>query len=332
MRNSRRGYGGSSIGSKDPWLTQEAEHTGGSSTMRFPLPDYASSDEKFPGTVEFLAIKTYVDKNTVGKAKQLINTQATGLTDEQTLNFVGNLADAVEGGKISPPKHKIAGRAVLYMPPGFEIQDGVQYDNYDFNLVREGARQLTQAVTNGGFRGGAQAVQNGIGSVLDAITRGGSQDGAEEVFRKAAAIGANYLPGLGEAVRAGAQMRSNPNTQSVFQGVAMRTFSFNFKMQPTSEPEAEQIRRIVKFFRYHMYPEQVDRIFYKFPTKFLVTLRYKNKILEPAILPCFLTGATTNYNGETGTFFKDGNPTQTDLTLSFQEERTINRGDIAQGY
>lgn len=333
MRNSRRGYGGTSIGEKDPWLTREGENTGSASTMRFPLPDYASSDERFPGTVEFLAIQTYVDRATAGTAKSLLtqNEQLAGATDQEVLNFAGNVANAIEGGK-SRQRTKIAGRAVLYMPPGFEIQDGVQYDNYEFNLARRGAKALTQAAVDGGLRGLGSSVMNNVGSLADKIMSTGSQQGAQEALRKGAAFGANFLPGAADAIRAGAQMRSNPNEQAIFQGVAMRSFGFNFKMQPTSELEAEQIRRIVKFFRYHMYPERVDTAFYKFPTKFVVTLRYKNKILEPAILPCFLTSAVVNYNGETGTFFKDGNPTQTDLSLSFQEERSLHRGDIEQGY
>lgn len=317
----------------DAWIHREGESTENAATHRFPLPDYTQSDERFPGSVEFLAIKQSISKKDTANAQQhLLNVNnADNLAQEQLIGVANEAANFARGGSIQR-QSTIAGRAKLYMPPGFEIQDGVQYENVDFGVINSGIKRLAEGAIAGGGGGLlSEAIAMGK-SGAEAAVNAGSGAPINNYIRQVAAAAANVLPGAGDAIRSAAQMRSNPNSQSMFEGVAMRSFGFTFNMMPSSEKEAEQIRRIVKFFRFHMYPERVNTYFYKFPTIFNITMRYKNKILEPKILPSFLTSATVNYNGETGTFFKDGNPTQTTLTLSFQEERTLHRGDINRGY
>ena len=47
----------------------------------------------------------------------------------------------------------------------------------------------------------------------------------------------------------------NPNTRSLFKNVAIREFAFQFKFIAKSKKEADEVRKIIKFFRTELYPE-----------------------------------------------------------------------------
>ena len=48
----------------------------------------------------------------------------------------------------------------------------------------------------------------------------------------------------------------------------------------------------------------------------------------PQILDCHLTGLSVTYNSTANSFHKDGAPVETDVSLTFQETKTIVRQDL----
>jgi hypothetical protein len=291
--------------------------------LRYPLEDHTQSQEKFPGYIRFDAIRQYTKQSPGGSGANLSTTE--GLLDAAE----ANLQSVTQGNSMKIRE----GSVTLYMPPGFEIQDGVEYDNVNLGLLGQMAKN---GITRGNEVGVKQAIQEGAKNALKQagsfLEGAASASGGELIRNILTTTGANMTPlrGVSEGIRSGAQVRANPNTQSVFQGVAMRSFGFNFSMMPTSAKEAQTIEEIVKFFRTAMYPMKAQEYFYKFPVKFEVKMFYNGRLLKPRLLPCFLTSATTSFNGETGTFHKDGSYTQTNLALSFQEERTLSALDIGK--
>ena len=73
---------------------------------------------------------------------------------------------------------------------------------------------------------------------------------------------------------------------------------------------------------------------FAFPNVFEITFKYKNGINEriPKIHFCYLRNVSTTINPTGGTFRRDGQPNEIDLTLSFVEYRTLNKKDIKAGY
>ena len=47
---------------------------------------------------------------------------------------------------------------------------------------------------------------------------------------------------------------------------------------------------------------------------------------------CYLRNVSTTINPTGGTFRRDGQPNEIDLTLSFVEYRTLNKKDIKDGF
>lgn len=294
---------------------------------QFPSRMGTAGEEKFDGYIEFIALQTSIDvKKNSAVTDKLINEENNALEAATK-----DVLEQVEGGNVTKRTRPV-GRCYLYMPPGFQIEDGVEYETISMNVARQSMAAVAGATAFGGLRGGAQEMMNqgraGINAVKDIFTNP-KYSGAI-----AAAHLANFSPGAGDAIRAGVGHRTNPNTQALFNGVGLRTFNFNFNMMPFDEGEARAIEDIVKFFRYHMYPLKTGpgKTVYKFPTKFIVNMVYKGKTLEPRLLPSYLTTANTTYNEETGSFHTDGSYTQTNLALTFQEERTLDKQDVLDGH
>lgn len=316
-----------SSGSQRSYELDAVNAKGSKGTLRYPLESYTESQEKFPGYIRFDAIRQYTSKN-ARPAGASLTANIEGVAGDVAQAAEANLREVTRGSQVKVRE----GSAVLYMPPGFEIQDGVEYDN--INLKASGLT-VQKAMARGNEVGVGKALTDAAGSALKNITNATEMaktaSGGDLIRSILTDTVANFMPeNLSNAVRSGAQVRSNPNTQSIFQGVGLRTFGFNFQMLPTSAKEAEQIAAIVKFFRTAMYPMKQADAYYKFPVKFEITMFYKGQVLKPRILPSFLTSATTSFNGETGTFHNDGSYTQTNLGLSFQEERTLSAQDVGQ--
>lgn len=300
---------------------------GGKGTLRYPLESYTESQEKFPGYIRFDAIRQYTSKKPA-PANASLTANIEGAAGEVAQAAEANIREVARGNQVKVRE----GSVVLYMPPGFEIQDGVEYDNV--NLKVSGLA-MQKAMARGNEVGVGKALTDAASSAVKNVTNATEMaktaSGGDLIRSILTDTAANFLPeNLSNAVRSGSQVRSNPNTQSIFQGVGLRTFGFNFQMMPTSAKEAEQIAEIVKFFRTAMYPMKQSDAYYKFPVKFEITMFYKGQILKPRILPSFLTSATTSFNTETGTFHNDGSYTQTNLGLSFQEERTLAARDVGE--
>ena len=244
---------------------------------------------------------------------------------------------------------KEEGSCILYLPPNINISDGVNYQNVDLNVAGTALQQsLRQGGTIGrglyeAFLTGTKAIRN---SIYDAFTQNATELGSS-ASKIAVANIIRYLPDkvnwASGSLSSVAQVTHNPNTQVFFESVNVRTFSFSFKMQPSSQLEAEEIRKIIKFFRRELYPENIGfeesvGFAYKYPNKFRIKMYYGDpnqggiKQVATKLTDCYLTSFETTYNPNTAVFYKDGNPQEVEISLSLTEQRTLNKSDIDRGY
>ena len=221
----------------------------------------------------------------------------------------------------------------LYLPPAIQIQDGVQFDNFGFGVRGEAARQSLTDGT-GSVLGKATESLLGtgtIGNLLENIRDPGiARVVAGEVGRRALGQKA------GNVVSSALQSTVNPNIRAVFKSVRPREHSFSFKFLPRSQKEAQEIGKIVKWFRSELYPEPIKLnslpVGYKFPNKFAIKMKYGNKDVATQLLPCYLQTMSTNYNSNTMSFYRDGEFTEIDLTLNMLEFRTLDKDDVEYGF
>lgn len=226
--------------------------------------------------------------------------------------------------------------ADLYMPLSFAVNDGMDYAQSSLGLTGAAASSaLNQAGSIGGAIGaGLSEMGQSIGDLFNSISTG-------EVSRLAALRGSQLIPneGIRNAVGITARATMNPNVRTNFNGVNLREFSFAFKFIPTSAQESQAVKRIIKFFRYHSYPEEIGAIGsfsvgYDYPDMFKIRLlskgndeRFKN--VGTPIKLCYLKSVSHTYNPTSPVLHADGAPNEIDLNLNFVEYKALSRKDVA---
>lgn len=129
----------------------------------------------------------------------------------------------------------------------------------------------------------------------------------------------------------------NPQSQVLFQGIDFRTFEMSFTFSPKSAREAQQVQKIIKLFRTYAAPTIVTGaagFFYTPPGVFNLSFRKDGKI-NPNInklTDCVLLSVNVNYAPNGWSSYKDGQPVQTTMDLSFKETVLVDRTKIEQGY
>lgn len=137
----------------------------------------------------------------------------------------------------------------------------------------------------------------------------------------------------------------NPNLELLFQGPQLRPFTFTFKMSARNQPEADEIKKIIKYFKYHMAVRKETGLFLRAPHVF--TIQYLNQYLKgktenhPGInlispsdteKACALTNCSVDYT-PLGSYmtYEDGTMVAYTLNLQFQELTPIYDSDYAEG-
>lgn len=273
--------------------------------LTFPI----DQDEKYEGRISFQAINASTGGQRAADAGLDFNNPGVQ-------GVVGTNTVQTPGGSVN-----------LYLPQGVTISDAVGYENTDLGLLGSGIAFAAKDIYERGSTKGLQTLTDVAGSLSDKVMT--NLFGPE-----AKAIGAALAEGfIGSAVAAGTGVTANPHRRSIFKDVALRQFAFNFIMIPQSPEEASVSEEIVKFFRTNLYPEKLaGGAAYKFPTKFIIQFTYKGEQVANKLLPCYLTSAQTQYNPRSTSFHRDGRFNEIGLSLSFQEETTLSREDIEDGY
>jgi len=178
----------------------------------------------------------------------------------------------------------------LYLPGAINFSDGLSYNEKDLDFS---GRVLEKAILAGAAgpvgdvgKRTAAALDFASSSFVDAIKTGKDFISGEKIN---ASLVTKVLQRFnlentqaGTAVRSGLRYTANPHTRSVFDQVKIRSFGFDFDMVPTNRQEAEQIEKIVKFFRLIAYPEYetsnnelTRNLVYKFPSMLKVDMFYQ---------------------------------------------------------
>lgn len=259
-------------------------------------------------------------------------------TDEQgsLIDFAVDLGNLV-GSSFTSGSVARGDTVQLYLPAAMAVQDGVEFDNFSFGVGGEAARQGLASGQNSVIGAGLAAATGagGIGQILSNLN-------SPDIARAAAAGATKKFGGAtaGAVTSSVTQTSINPNIRAVFKTVKPREHAFSFKFLPRSQREAQEIGNIIKWFRTEIYPEPIKinangrtlPVGYKFPNKVGVRMKYNNKDIGAQLLPCYIRDMTTNYNATTMSFYRDGEFSEIDLTLSLMEYRTLDKDDIEYGF
>jgi len=230
------------------------------------------------------------------------------------------------------PLESLDRQVSLYLPIGLQYRDNVAYDNMDLGGMGAAAEQ--------GLISGRGAITSMIDGGMKTVAAGLKGAANKDVAKLGAVKLVSALPDeVTGAFKSAAGVTSNPNTRVLFKQVNLREFSFVFKFIPTSKKEADEVKEIVKLFRTELYPENIFlplpgesaiSIGYRFPNKFQIDIEYKGNPIATKIKPCYLRDVGVTYNNTAMSMHSDGNFQETEMTLAFQESRTLNRRDVEE--
>lgn len=210
-------------------------------------------------------------------------------------------------------------------PANIAINDSATYNTVNLGTL---GGAISSALENkeGGLKGMVASLKDQMGAATDNFKTG---EIANAVAQKL------LLP---ENLKAGMNLQSrtllNPNTNTTFTGNAIRSFTFAFKMVASSSEEAEVVRKIHSKFRTFTYANSrsdSQNLILEFPPtwtiRFLDAKGNEIKYL-PKIFSCYLVSIESSFNSTTNMFHEDGAPLEVDISVSYQETRTLTRQDI----
>ena len=223
-------------------------------------------------------------------------------------------------GEVVPERNE-SEQIELYLPSSLQIGDKVEYENVGLGAL---------------FGSAVDAINSETVSYDQLLGNTNFGDVAKLGVQKAVAL---FSDKGAAAARLATKTAPNPNTRAIFKQVNLRTFQFTFKFIPNNADEAETISRIIKEFRTNMYPESVDNLAYKFPTRYIIEAMYDGMtLMNYNILtePCYLESVMTNYNPTSQTFMKKQGSFQPyfseiDMSLTFIEGKTLDKESVRTG-
>ena len=249
----------------------------------------------------------------------------------------------LEGKVFQRNQKRINGSVTLPIVTGIGDKNEVDWQGATLNplqaLGASGAlslfRQASTADSIGdAFARGGTAISEGVAK-LKTGTVGRDMQQAINIYLAQKAVGAQGL--LSRA--SGAIL--NPNLEMLFSGPSLRNFDFTFKLSPRDGNEAEQVRKIIRFFKQGMSVKtSSSNVFLKAPNIFKIQYQTFNtngdEILHPSlniIKECALKSCDVQYTPD-GTYMTYDDPFRTmtsyQLSLSFGELDPIYDSDYTE--
>jgi len=279
--------------------------------------DLSALSNKYGGTAANAVAGTAIPAGVAGLAAQ------AGIKTFATISGTAIGADLAlkqVGSTFSGQKKRLKTAIALHAPNTMQTTYSVNYEEEDLDIYAMGL-----AAAGGGSAMQKAATQKGMSNVI--------QDALRNPNVMAGAVAAGLkIPGTGGISRL-TGLAPNPRKEQLFKNVQFRTFTFDYQFYPRDASEAANVENIIYQFKLHMHPEFKDanNFLYVYPSEF--DIFYYNGAQENLHVnrhtSCVLTDMVVNYtpNGQF-TSFRNGMPTQINVTLTFKELATLTKEKI----
>ena len=228
--------------------------------------------------------------------------------------------EATKGSVPRAPTVRTLGSITLYMPNQISVSQKANYGEAEMGLLVAAGLGSYK-----GMVGGASNIDMGV--LGETLKKEGSNIFAS-ALEGAGATGAKAA----KAIMSGET--TNNRTEMKFEGIDRRSFQFTFRLIPRSSEEAKQIQLIVQTFREHSMPsfttgDSLGRTL-KAPSTF--DIQYHPAEHLHAIGTSVLEAVDVKFGGDRPQFFGDGQPSETELTMTFKELDIVTREKVARGF
>ena len=271
------------------------------------------------------------DGTSTEAASKIINNRlATGDINNGIVNTRQNKEQTISIER--RPTRRLDSVITMFMPADVKVSYKANYTDTSIGSLTQAASQIIGEYVNQGSVSG-DTIQKNAGDVFKAV----GIDGIINLLSNVPSLG-----GAREALEMGMGAIVADRMEMAFKGIDKRKFSYTFKMLPRSEKEANEVKRIIDMFKFHMLPEMLDRNtrgrLMSYPSTFDIKYMYMgndntylNKVSE-----CYLESMDVDYGGDR---YKthEGNangapPVETTITLQFGEIELITRERAEQGF
>ena len=265
------------------------------------------------GVAAGVAVKSLFD----GAAKAF---GKTGSTAAVAGNAVGTGAGLLVAGGIATSEllkpdttYRISDAIALYVDGPPTVKYGMNYTNKELGT-------LLGALSGGAF---------------DNIKNIGGESGVALGASLAKLPGAFGAADVGSALGISSGTALNPFRETVFESVDFRSFTFKYKFFPKNEKESADVFKIIETFKFHMHPEMSEgKLFFIYPSEFNITYYFGNN-RNPyfhKFTTCVLESMDVSYGGDQFSSFRNGEPTEINMSLTFRELEVLTKTMINQGF
>jgi hypothetical protein len=238
---------------------------------------------------------------------------------------------------ILPTTTRITDSIAIYLPPNVKDATSVGYNNAEMGIIgaaAAGSASVLDALRKGDM---SKLARTAGGAATDLLATAGLNLGSEFIGTLAG-VDPEGLKGF--AKKAFGQA-SNPYMEVLFEGVELRTFTYNFTFSPRNSDETDDVQKIIEMFRFHMLPELNggSSAFMTLPSTFDIHYMYQvtpdvsmENNYYSKIATCVLKGCDVDYTPNGVKSFASGAPTQITMSLSFQETEMLTKQHVNRGY
>jgi len=310
----------------------QAEQSGDRSVPADTVTDTGSA---FSGT-KTTGFGNFIYPSNLGSIKQdvirftMLEYKPSGLGKGKGVSGGQNILQ-IGGGRGSDKdwatNRKIAGTVTLPIPSGISDTNAVDWGENNMNA-------LQAALAAGALTGIKEGLGSMFGALGDTFSQTMSQEGEGVKSLASSAFAAAAVGGDTAAILSRAEgIVVNPNMELLFNGPQLRPFNFTFKMSARNSAEAQQIIKIINFFKRGMSPIKTEaNLFLKAPNTFKVQYLLRNESKDHPyigrIKECALQNITVNYtpDGQYATY-QDGVMISYEMTLQLKELEPIFNSD-----
>lgn len=206
----------------------------------------------------------------------------------------------------------------LYCPPDISVKYGMQWADDDTAILSAVLNTGVDDLKNALMGSGAESKTGNSNAIQGLILKMGNA---------ATPSGTSALLGVAP----------NPKKEQMFNGVDFRTHQFNYRFWIRNESDHQNVRNIIREFKYHMHPEfkNGNDYIFLYPSEFDIQFYYKDKPSDelPKYTTCVLTDLNTNYTPQgVLNLLNGGKIAEISLNLVFRELSILTKEDIEDGY
>lgn len=244
---------------------------------------------------------------------------------------IAGMASTIEK---KPKLQRIKEAIAIYMPDTAFHTSTHDYDTASLTTAM-GDIGLAQRGVNS-FGGGIDSLLEN-GNIAEAFKTAYAQGGVEQLGRIAEATG-TVGGGFTDFALRSQGKALNPQVELLFRNTANRSFVFDFRFQPKTQQESDNIRNIIYLFRRYAAPDlaaEGEGAYFIPPGEFDIQYCFKQQENDylGRISTCVLENIDVNYSsaGQYATFY-DGAPVEINMQLRFKEVDIITRDMVDAGF